>query len=130
MSKQRILVVDDDTNLARALSLRLVANGFEAIVAADGYTAVASAQKDRPDLIILDLGLPAGDGFTVLDRLRLNPKLMGMPVIVLSARDPQNNEERALKAGARAYFQKPADNEELLCAIRASLPAAAQAAPV
>ncbi len=128
MSKQRILVVDDDTNLARALSLRLVANGFEAMVAADGYSAVASAQKERPDLIILDLGLPAGDGFTVLDRLRLNPKLMGMPVIVLSARDPQNNEERALKAGATAYFQKPADNEELLCAIRASLMPNAQTA--
>jgi two-component system KDP operon response regulator KdpE len=127
MPKQRILVVDDDPDLVRALRLRLRANNYDITTASDGYSAVASAQKDRPDLIVLDLGLPAGDGFVVLDRLQNIDALSGVPVIVLSARDPQGNEERALKAGAAAFFQKPADNEELLNVIRVSLPPAATA---
>lgn len=127
MPKQRILVVDDDPDLVRALRLRLRANNYDITTASDGYTAIATAQKERPDLIVLDLGLPAGDGFVVLDRLQNSDVLSGVPVIVLSARDPQGNEERALKAGAAAFFQKPADNEELLNVIRVSLPPAATA---
>ena len=69
-------------------------------------------RKSAPSLIILDLGLPVGDGFVVLDRLQNSGALAAIPVIVLSARDPQNNEEKALKAGAAAFFQKPADNDE------------------
>jgi DNA-binding response OmpR family regulator len=121
MQKSKILVVDDDPDLVRALRLRLRANNYEIASAADGYAAIATAQKERPDLIVLDLGLPAGDGFVVLQRLQDSDTLSGIPVIVLSARDPQNNEERALKAGAAAFFQKPADNEELLNVIRVSL---------
>src|SRR5262249_49813653 len=109
-------------DLVRALRLRLRANDFEIATASDGYSAIAAAQKERPDLIILDLGLPVGDGFVVLDRLQSSDHLSGVPVIVLSARDPQANEERAMKAGAAAYFQKPADNDELLNVIRVSLP--------
>ena len=121
MPNQKILVVDDDPDLVRALRLRLRANNYEVTTACDGYTAIAQAQKERPALIILDLGLPAGDGFVVLDRLQNADTLAGIPVIVLSARDPQANEERALRAGAAAFFQKPADNDELLTVIRASL---------
>jgi two-component system KDP operon response regulator KdpE len=124
MPRNKILVVDDDPDLVRALRLRLRANDYDIATACDGYTAIACAQKERPDLIVLDLGLPAGDGFVVLDRLQNSDALSGIPVIVLSARDPQNNEQRALKAGAAAYFQKPADNEELLSVIRVSLPQA------
>jgi two-component system KDP operon response regulator KdpE len=122
MATQKILVVDDDPNLVQALRLRLLSNDFSVAIACDGYAAVATAQKERPDLIILDLGLPAGDGFVVLERLRQRAHLTGVPIIVLSARDAENNEERALTAGAVAYFQKPADNGELLQTIRASLP--------
>ena len=122
MTKPKILVVDDDPDLVRALRLRLKANDYQIATASDGYTAIASAQKEKPDLIILDLGLPAGDGFVVLERLQNSDALSGVPVIVLSARDPQSNEEKALKAGALAYFQKPADNDELLNSIRVSLP--------
>jgi len=67
-------------------------------------TAIAAAQKERPSLIILDLGLPVGDGFVVLDRLQSIDALSSIPIIVLSARDPQSNEERALKAGASTVF--------------------------
>ncbi|MGA9511730.1 MAG: response regulator [Candidatus Sulfotelmatobacter sp.] len=121
MPKPKILVVDDDPDLVRAMRLRLRANNYEVMTASDGYGAIASAQKDRPALIILDLGLPVGDGFVVLDRLQNSDILSGVPVIVLSARDPQANEERALRAGASAFFQKPADNDELMNAIRLSL---------
>jgi two-component system KDP operon response regulator KdpE len=121
MARNKILVVDDDADLVRALRLRLRANNYEIATASDGYAAIASAQKERPDLILLDLGLPAGDGFVVLERLQNSDALSGVPVIVLSARDPQDNEERALKAGAAAFFQKPADNDELLEVIRVSL---------
>ena len=121
MAKPKILVVDDDPDLVRALRLRLRANHYDIATATDGYAAIATAQKERPDLIVLDLGLPAGDGFVVLERLQASDALSGIPVIVLSARDPQNNEQRALKAGASAFFQKPADNEELLNVIRMNL---------
>jgi two-component system KDP operon response regulator KdpE len=121
MTKQRILVVDDDPDLVRALRLRLKANNFEVSTATDGYSAIATAQKEHPALIVLDLGLPAGDGFVVLDRLQNLDALAGIPVVVLSARDPQANEERALKAGAAAFLQKPADNEELMNVIRMNL---------
>jgi two-component system KDP operon response regulator KdpE len=130
MSRPKILVVDDDPDLVRALRLRLRANNYEVTTATDGYTAIASAQKDRPALIILDLGLPVGDGFVVLERLQNSDTLAGVPVIVLSARDPHSNEDRALKAGAAAFFQKPADNDELMNVIRVSLaPAQSQTAP-
>jgi len=79
------------------------------------------AQKERPDLIILDIGLPAGDGFVVLDRLQQSAALSAIPVIVLTARDPEFNREHTLKAGATAFLQKPADNSELLNVIRTTL---------
>ncbi|MGA9977316.1 MAG: response regulator transcription factor [Candidatus Sulfotelmatobacter sp.] len=127
MQKSKILVVDDDPDLVRALRLRLRANQYDIATATDGYTAIATAQKEHPDLILLDLGLPAGDGFIVLERLQNSDALSSIPVIVLSARDPQNNEQRALKAGAAAYFQKPADNDELLNVIRTNLASAGAA---
>lgn len=128
MQRSKILVVDDDPELVKALRLRLRANDYDITTASDGYSAIATAQKDRPDLIILDLGLPVGDGFVVLERLQSSNPLSAIPVIVLTARDPQANEDRALKAGAAAFFQKPVDNDELLNVIRVSLPRA-QTAP-
>ena len=119
--RAKIMVVDDDPDLRQALSLRLQANHFETINVCDGYSAIAMAQKEKPHLIILDLGLPAGDGFTVLKHLQEYPALSAIPVIVLTARDPETSEKRTLESGAIAFFQKPADNEELLSVIRASL---------
>ena len=130
MPRPKILVVDDDPDLVRALRLRLRANNYEVTTASDGYSAIAAAQKDRPALIILDLGLPVGDGFVVLDRLQNIDALAGVPVIVLSARDPQANEQRALRAGAAAFFQKPVDNNELMELIRATLQNAGRPNPM
>ena len=120
-SRTKIMIVDDDPDLRMALKLRLRANHFETAYAADGFSAIATAQKERPDLIILDIGLPAGDGFVVLDRLQASATLSSIPVIVLTARDPQYNRERILKAGACAFLQKPADNNQLLDVIRTTL---------
>ena len=121
MTTAKILIVDDDPDLRQALRLQLRANDFETVQACDGYPASAAAYKERPNLIILDLGLPAGDGFVVLDRLQRDDKLSMIPVVVLTARDPQGNETRSLQNGAVAFFQKPADNTELLHVIRAAL---------
>ena len=121
LNRAKIMIVDDDPELRMALKLRLRANHYETISASDGYSAIALAQKERPNLIILDLGLPAGNGFIVLKRLQESGTLSHIPVIVLTARDPQGNELRSLDSGATAFFQKPADNNELLQVIRASL---------
>lgn len=121
MPSPKILAVDDDADIVRALRLRLRASNYEVVSAGDGYAAITSAQKERPDLIILNLGLPAGDGFVVLDRLRKADLLSSTPVIVLTSQDPRTTEERALKAGATAFFQKPANNHDLLNTIWGSL---------
>src|SRR3984893_820078 len=122
VSRAKIMVVDDDADLRQALSLRLRANNFDTVNVCDGYSAIAMAQKEKPHLIILDLGLPAGDGFAVLKYLQDCPALSLIPVIVLTARDREGNQRRTFESGAVAFFQKPADNRELLEAIRAKLP--------
>lgn len=122
MKRPKILIVDDDPDLRRAMKICLRANHYDTVQASDGYSAIAMAQKERPSLIILDLGLPAGDGFAVLKRLQDADTLSSIPVIVLTARGPQFNEQRALRAGAAAFFQKPADNRELLDVIRTTVP--------
>ena len=129
MANSKILIVDDDPDLRQALKLRLRANHYDTVHAVDGYSAITQAHKEGPDLIILDLGLPAGDGFVVLERLQNDDRLCDIPVIVLTARDPQSSEQRVLKSGAAAFFQKPADNAELLEVIRATLPKSAPTLP-
>jgi DNA-binding response OmpR family regulator len=121
MSGKKILIIDDDEDLLMGLTPRLKANGYTVIWGTDAISAIAVARKELPDLVILDIGLPAGDGFHVLARMRDLPDLLAIPVIMLSARDPAVNEQRALNGGAVAYFQKPPDNHELLNAIRQAL---------
>ncbi|MGA2644107.1 MAG: response regulator [Candidatus Sulfotelmatobacter sp.] len=121
INRAKIMVVDDDPDLRQVLSLRLRANNYDTVSVCDGYSAIAMAQKEKPHLIILDLGLPAGDGFAVLKNLQDYPALSVIPVVVLTARDPEGNKRRTLESGAVAFFQKPADNGELLEAIRISL---------
>lgn len=121
MSQKTILIVDDDPDVRLGLHVRLKANRYDVIFAADGMASIAEARKHMPDLIILDLGLPAGDGFSVMERLKANDNLSMIPVIVLSARDREANMDRVLKAGAKAFLQKPVDNAELLAVIRKAL---------
>jgi DNA-binding response OmpR family regulator len=121
MSAKKILIIDDDEHLLVGLSAKLKANGYNVVSAMDGVAAVAMTRVESPDLIVLDLGLPAGDGFVFLERLRALAPHMATPVIVLSARDPSGNKKRALQAGAVAFLQKPPDNRELLSEIGRAL---------
>jgi two-component system KDP operon response regulator KdpE len=121
VSQAGILVVDDDADIRQALQLRLRANGYDVHCAEDGIGAISEASKHTPDLIVLDLGLPAGDGFEVLDTLRANLNLSSIPVIVLSGRDRKANEERVLNAGGRAFLQKPVQTNEFLAIVRQTL---------
>ena len=121
MSGKKILIIDDDPHLLLGLTPRLKASGFSVVTALDAISAIAVARKELPDLIILDLGLPGGDGFLVLERLKNLAILAAIPVVVLSARDPVGNKKRALEAGAVAFFQKPPDNHEFLTSIRQAL---------
>jgi DNA-binding response OmpR family regulator len=126
MSNKKILIVDDDPDVRHGMHVRLKANHYDTFFAADALTSMTEARKHEPDLIILDLGLPAGDGFVVMERLRAFASLAVIPIIVVSARDVRANRERALKAGAKAFLQKPVDDAELLAVIRQALGEPAQ----
>jgi DNA-binding response OmpR family regulator len=115
--KNTILVVDDNADLRKALSLRLRANGYDVLTAADAISATAIIVKQEPSLVILDLGLPCGDGFVVMERLQKHERLAQIPVIVLTGRGKTNNMNRALRAGAVDFFQKPVEDGPLLLAI-------------
>jgi len=121
MPKHKILIVEDDPDTRQLFNVRLRASGYDTAFAEDAYMAVSMALKEQPDLILLDLGLPAGGGFTVLERLRAQTSTATIPVIVASARERSSNELRARKAGARTYLQKPVDTTELLAAIQHAL---------
>jgi two-component system KDP operon response regulator KdpE len=114
----RVLVVDDDPQLARALRITLRAAGYEVTMAPDGRTALREAAAQHPDLVVLDLGLPDLDGTEVLRGLR--PWFTG-PVLVLSARADSQDKVGALDAGADDYVSKPFDMAELLARLRALL---------
>lgn len=116
----KILVVEDDQDIRQLLHLQLSAAGYETAFARDAATALSVARKERPDIVLLDLGLPAGDGFLVMDRMKTIPELEMLPVIVITARDAREG-ERAVAQGARRSFQKPFDSEELLAEIRRAL---------
>ena len=121
MNKNKILIVEDDQDMVRAMGVRLRAQGYNLAIARDAISAISMARKENPDLIVLDLGLPGGDGFQVIGRLKALPELMLVPVIVVTARDPKINETLALQAGAYAFFQKPYEPGELHMAIQNAL---------
>ena len=114
MSNKKILIVEDDADVRLGYHILLKANHYDTFFAVDSVSAVSEARKHQPDLIILDLGLPAGDGFIVLERLKGYTHLAVIPVIVVSARDLHGNKARALQAGAKAFVQKPWNDNELL----------------
>jgi DNA-binding response OmpR family regulator len=121
MGNKRILIVDDDPDVRHSMHIRLQANGYDTFFAADAISSMVEARKHELDLIILDLGLPAGDGFLVMERLKAVPSLAVIPIIVISARELRTNRARAVSAGAHAFLQKPVDNAELLAVIRHAL---------
>ena len=116
-----ILLVDDDEELLVALAAPLRRRGYEVACATDAVTAISTAVKQPPDVVIMDIGLPGGDGITVMQRLHSLPQLAGVPVLMVSGRDPERNRDGAFAAGAVAYFAKPVTPEALSLAVTEAL---------
>ncbi|MFG2483225.1 response regulator [Streptomyces virginiae] len=113
----RVLVVEDDPQLVRALKINLQARKFEVEEASDGGSALRLAASHKPDVIVLDLGLPDMDGIEVIKGVRVWSKV---PILVLSARHTSEDKIRALDAGADDYVTKPFSMDELLARLRAA----------
>ena len=114
----RVLVVDDEPQIRRAMRTSLEAHGYEVRTVGTGEEAVVSAAEDDPELVLLDLGLPDLDGTEVIRRVRSFSKV---PIIVLSVRDRQTDKVAALDAGADDYVTKPFGVDEVLARLRAAL---------
>jgi CheY-like chemotaxis protein len=124
----KILIADDNVVVLKALSIKLKSAGYEVRTAMDGSTAVSCVRRDRPDLIILDINFPppdvahgggiSWDGFLILDWLRRIDEVRDTPIIFITSGESSKFREKALAAGAVAFFQKPIDQEEMLSVIR------------
>jgi len=114
----RVLVVDDESQIVRALRINLTARGYEVLTAPDGATALTVAAEGKPDVVVLDLGLPDLDGTEVIGGLR---GWTTVPIIVLSARTDSSDKVAALDAGADDYVTKPFGMDELLARLRAAV---------
>ncbi|MDQ1684358.1 MAG: two-component system, OmpR family, operon response regulator KdpE [Frankiaceae bacterium] len=113
----RVLVVDDEPALVRAVRINLAAHDYDVVLAYDGRSALKAAAEQRPDIVILDLGLPDIDGQDVISGIRGWSRI---PIIVLSARDQEQDKVAALDAGADDYVTKPFGMAELLARVRAA----------
>jgi two-component system KDP operon response regulator KdpE len=114
----RVLVVDDDPAILRTLSMNLRARQYDVLTAADGRTALQACRDDKPDVVILDLGLPDLSGVEVLREFR---EYSQVPVIVLSARHGSDDKVQALDLGADDYVTKPFGMDELVARVRAAV---------
>jgi two-component system, OmpR family, KDP operon response regulator KdpE len=116
---QRILIVDDEPNIVATVAPLLRARGYEVLSALSGRAGLDAVDRDRPDLVVLDLGLPDMDGTDVCRQVR--EAASNVPILVLSARGAEGDKVAALDAGADDYVTKPFGAEELLARIRAAL---------
>ena len=120
----RVLVIDDEPSILRALRINLAARSYEVTTASDGASGLAAVARDRPDVLILDLGLPDMDGTEVIHGVR---GWTSTPIIVLSVWGQENQKVAALDAGADDYVTKPFGMDELLARLRAAVRRAAPA---
>jgi two-component system phosphate regulon response regulator PhoB len=114
----RILIADDDRVFAELTATRLRNCGFEVAIALDSPTALMSAVKHPPDLILLDIRMPGGSGLDTLKRLKASARTEPVPVIIVTASPDPLAEEVARENGAHAYLQKPVETETLIAEIR------------
>jgi DNA-binding response OmpR family regulator len=119
--RQKILVIDDDAVARADLQARLEANGYVVAQAADAPSALTVVNREGPDLILLDLGLPGGDGYLVLERLRKIKALAVIPVLVITGRSDAETRKRVEAMGVAPVLVKPVATEALLPAIQAAL---------
>ena len=123
---KKILVIEDDAKIAAALRIRLEASGYEVHLAGDGFTGLKMTMTHSPDLILLDIMMPVGMGFSVAERLR-GLDMGNIPIIFITASKRAGLRKTAQQLGAAGFFEKPYDAEELLSAIQLILGTAAVA---
>ena len=109
----RILLAEDEQQIGDMVTFKLTNSGHRVVRVGDGEAALAAAERDRPDVIILDVMMPLVDGFAVLGRLKSNPELRAIPVIMLTARGQERDVLSGLQAGATDYIVKPFSLKEL-----------------
>jgi DNA-binding response OmpR family regulator len=124
--KKRVLVVEDEPDVRRTLDKVLSLAGFSVLLAADGRAGLRAVHTEKPDALVLDIGLPGLDGWQVLDRVR---DLSDLPVLLLTAHGAEAEKVRGLRAGADDYLTKPYGNAELVARVHALLRRSAAAAP-
>lgn len=124
--KRRILIVEDEQHIVDILKFNLQKEGFDTLEAYDGLTGVELAEKEHPDLILLDLMLPEMDGFTVCRRVRQHSQV---PILMLTAREEEVDKVLGLELGADDYITKPFSPRELMARIKANLRRTADEAP-
>jgi DNA-binding response OmpR family regulator len=118
VAEKLILVADDDRDLVTALSIRLRAAGYKVVGAHDGDEAYDVAHEQKPDIVIMDIRMPAGGGFDSTDRLKHSLSTKNIPVIFLTAFDDEEMREQARSLGCAGYFRKPFDDTEFMENIR------------
>jgi two-component system alkaline phosphatase synthesis response regulator PhoP len=121
MSKQRILVVDDDKEVVRLMRAYLEQAGYEVLPAYDGETALHTLRREKPDLVLLDLMLPDRDGYDITRLVRADPNLAHIPIIMLTARVEDTDKIIGLEIGADDYVTKPYNPREVVARVRARL---------
>jgi two-component system, OmpR family, response regulator MtrA len=117
----RILLAEDEQQIGDMVAFKLTNSGHQVVRVADGEAALAAAERDRPDVIILDVMMPLVDGFAVLGRLQAKPDLRTIPVIMLTARGQERDVLSGLQAGAADYIVKPFSLKELLARVEVAL---------
>lgn len=116
-----ILIVDDEPHIVLSLEFLMRREGFEVASAADGEAGLAAVARHRPDLVILDVMMPKVNGFEVCQRLRADPALAGLKVLMLTAKGREVEVQKGLALGADAYLTKPFSTRELVARVRALL---------
>jgi chemosensory pili system protein ChpA (sensor histidine kinase/response regulator) len=112
-----VLAIEDDKDVRDALQRLLTRFGYDVVTATDGASAIRAVQQRPVHVILVDLGLPGGDGFTVIERIRRLARYKGVPIIVLTGQASEANRARATQAGATSFLSKPPDGDELVRAI-------------
>lgn len=118
MDKKRILLVEDEKDMAYAVTFQLEANNYEVLTAHDGREALEKAHKENPDLIILDLMLPKMDGYKVCRMLKFDKNYKNIPIILFTARAQEEDKKLGSEVGGDAYIVKPFEPQVLLSKIK------------
>jgi DNA-binding response OmpR family regulator len=121
MGEANVLIVDDDPVVRRMLQLSFESEGFDVSTASDGLEGLEAMRRDKPNVVVLDIMMPKLDGMKVMDELRMDDDLRGMPVILLSAKATSLDIDLGLKAGASDYVTKPCDPIDLVDRVRSLL---------